>query len=347
MLKVIDIEKALTRKNVLFIDVRSPSEFEDGTILGSINMPILDDEERAIVGTIYRKENPHEATLKGLSLVSTKLPNIYSTIKKYSMEYDEIVIFCWRGGMRSKSICNLLNMLNIDNVYQLKGGYKSYRKYVIDFLEDKVEQYKFIMIHGLTGVGKTHILDQLELIGEPVLNLEKLAKNSGSVFGDIVFTGKPPTQKMFESLIFHVLYSSKEKYIFVESESKRIGSVQVPESIYRRMVNGYHILIKTTFENRIEVILKDYANYLGINDSKIIASLNHLRKRLGNKAVNDLIDKVEQKDYTYVIKYLMEHYYDPLYNYSIQKYKNYDLVVDYEKIEEVIPILSDFGKSIS
>ncbi|QZY56807.1 tRNA 2-selenouridine(34) synthase MnmH [Crassaminicella profunda] len=342
MVKVIDVEKALTLKNTLFIDVRAPLEYEDGTILGAKNIPILDDEERAIVGTIYRQENPHEATVKGLDLVSTKLPNLYSTVKQYSMEYDHIVIFCWRGGMRSKSVCNLLTMLNIDNIYQLKDGYKSYRKYVIDFLENKIERYKFIMLHGLTGVGKTHILDQLEAIKEPVLNLEEIAKNSGSVFGDIVFSGKPPSQKTFESLIFHVLYNSKENYIFVESESKRVGSVMVPDAVYNQMVNGYHVLIKTTFENRIEVILKDYAKHLEVNHSKIVASLNHLRKKLGNESVNNLINKIEEKDYTYVIQYLMEHYYDPLYNYSIKKYENYDLVIDYEKMEDVIPILNDF-----
>jgi tRNA 2-selenouridine synthase len=346
VLKVIDIEKALTLKNTLFIDVRSPLEFEEGTIFTAKNIPILDNEERAIVGTIYRKENPEEATAKGLDFVSTKLPNLYQTMKEYSMEYDYIVIFCWRGGMRSKSVCNLLSMLNVKNVYQLRGGYKSYRQYVMDFLENKMSQYKFIMMHGLTGVGKTHILDELEAIGEPVLNLERIAKNSGSVFGNIVFNGKPPSQKDFESLIFHVLQDAKEKYVFVESESKRIGSVMVPETVYHQMIEGYHILIKTTLKNRIKIILEDYAHHLEINHFKIVESLNYLRKRLGNKAVDQLIYKIDEKDYTYVVEYLMKYYYDPLYNHSIKKYENYDLVIDYEKIENTIPILSNFINNI-
>jgi tRNA 2-selenouridine synthase len=346
VLKVIDIEKALTLKNTLFIDVRSPLEFGEGTILGAKNIPILDDEERAIVGTIYRKENPQEATVKGLDLVSTKLPNLYKTMKEYSMKYDHIVIFCWRGGMRSKSVCNLLSMLNVKNIYQLKDGYKSYRKYVMDFLENKMNQYKFIMMHGLTGVGKTHILDKLEAIGEPVLNLERIAKNSGSVFGNIVFSGRPPSQKDFESLIFHMLQNAKEKYVFVECESKRIGSVRVPETVYDQMIEGHHILIKTTLKNRIEIILKDYAHHLEVNHLKIVESLNHLRKRLGNEAIDQLIHKIEGKDYIYVVEYLMKYYYDPLYDYSIKKYENYDLVVDYEKIENTIPILNNFINNI-
>ncbi|TCO79886.1 tRNA 2-selenouridine synthase [Marinisporobacter balticus] len=346
MLKVIDIEKALTIKNTLFIDVRAPAEFADGTILGAVNFPILDDEERAIVGTIYRKENSDQATLTGLNLVSSKLPNLYATIKQYSKEYEYIIIFCWRGGMRSKSTCSFLSMLNIPNVYQLANGYKSYRKYVIDFLDNKIEKYKFIMLHGLTGVGKTHILKKLEKAGKYTLDLEELAKNKGSVFGTIGFSEGSPSQKKFESLIFHVLYRADEKYIFVESESKRIGSVNVPDRVYDQMVNGYHIFVKTKIENRVEIILKDYVKYLEANDKSIGKALDHLRKRLGNEAVDTLIKKIEKKDYTFVIKYLMKYYYDPLYEYSIKKYENYHLTVEYEDMNEVIPILMDFIENI-
>ncbi|WP_168198282.1 tRNA 2-selenouridine(34) synthase MnmH [Crassaminicella thermophila] len=346
MLKVIDIKEALALKNVLFIDVRSQSEYDDGTIPGSVNIPILDDAERVIIGTIYRKKSPDEATLEGLNFASNKLPNLYKKIKEYSKKYDNIVIFCWRGGMRSTSVCTLLSMLKISNIYRLTGGYKNYRKYVIDFLKNKIDRYKFVMLHGLTGVGKTHILEKLQCIGKPVLNLEKIAKNSGSVFGNIVFSGKPPTQKMFESLIFNVLYKAEEDYIFVESESKRIGSVQIPEAVYNRMINGYHILLKTTLENRIKIILEDYVVHLEENDFKIMKSINHLRKRLGNEAVDKLIKKIDTKDYTYVVKYLMEYYYDPLYKYSIKKYNNYDIVIDYDDINDVLPIINSFLNNI-
>ncbi|WP_165000326.1 tRNA 2-selenouridine(34) synthase MnmH [Anaerophilus nitritogenes] len=344
MFKVIDIKKALTLEKTIFIDVRSPAEYEEGTILDSINIPILDDSERAIVGTIYRKENKDKATLTGLNLVSYKIPNLYETIKGYSKEYDHIIIFCWRGGMRSKSVCNLLSMLDIPNIYQLKDGYKGYRRYVINYLETDILKYDFIVLHGMTGVGKTHILQELKKIDVPILNIEEMAQNSGSVFGDMVFEKKPPTQKNFESLLFHKMYCMKESYIFIESESKRIGNVQIPDTLYHYMMQKHHILIQTTIENRVNVILKDYVHHLDRNYEKIKKSLHYLRKRLGNSAVDILIQKIDEKNYSYVIEYLMKYYYDPFYQYSIYKYE-YDLVIEYKHIEEAVTKLKEFIKN--
>lgn len=342
----IDIDTALRKNKTLFIDVRSPLEFKEATIPGAISTPILDDEERAVVGTIYRKINSDEATIKGVEYASEKLPGLFSTIKQYADQYDHVVIFCWRGGTRSKSVCSFLNMLNINNVYQLIGGYKAYRKYIVDYIENNMEKHTFVMVHGLTGVGKTHILDKLDALGLPVINLEEIAKNSGSVFGDIVFEGTPPSQKMFDGELFHALFHTNKNYIFVESESKRIGNVQIPDALYNRMVTGYHVLVKTTLENRVNVILKDYVDHLVTQDEKIKKSISHLRKRLGNKTVDLLLQKVEEQDYNYVIKYLIENYYDPLYKFSIEKYDHYDLVVDYEKMEECIELFVQFWENL-
>ncbi|WZL74900.1 tRNA 2-selenouridine(34) synthase MnmH [Clostridiaceae bacterium 35-E11] len=341
-MQVINIEKALEMQNVVFIDVRSPSEYKEATIYGAINIPILDDIERAMVGTIYRMESVEQATVEGLKYVAPKLPSIYAQIKEYSKKYDRVIIFCWRGGMRSKSTCDFLDMLRITNVYQLIGGYKAYRRYVVNFLKNSIDPYQFIMLHGLTGVGKTHILERLETIGYTVLNLERMAKNSGSVFGDIVFEGKPPSQKMFETYLFNCLYFTKNKYIFVESESKRIGSVQVPDSIYNQMISGYHILIHTTMNNRVEIILNDYVGTLERQDDKIKKAVHHLRKRLGNDPVDKLLKKIEQKDYISVIKYLIEYYYDPLYRYSIDKYEHYDLIIEYVNMDDAISQIIEF-----
>ncbi|WP_053957381.1 tRNA 2-selenouridine(34) synthase MnmH [Inediibacterium massiliense] len=344
MFTVIDIKEALALEKTLFIDVRSPSEYEDGTILGAINIPILDDSERAIIGTIYKKESKDKATVTGLNLVSHKLPNLYETIRAYSKEYDYIIIFCWRGGMRSRSVCNLLSMLDIPNIYQLKDGYKGYRRHVINYLENDILKYHFIVLHGVTGVGKTHILEELKKEDIPILNLEEMAQNSGSVFGDLVFEKKPPSQKNFESLLFHKMHSFKESYIFIESESKRIGNVQIPDHLYHHMMQKYHILIETNLENRVNVILKDYIHHLDQNHEKIKKSLDHLRKRLGNKWVDTLIQKVDEKNYSYVIEYLMKHYYDPLYKYSIEQYE-YDLVIEYKYIKEAVTKLKEFIKN--
>lgn len=346
MLKPIHVEDSLKIKNKLFIDVRSPSEFQESTIPGAVNIPILDDEERAQVGTVYRQESPEKATILGLDFAAPKLSRIYGTIQEYARKYDAVIVFCWRGGMRSKSVCSFLDMLHVANIYQLVGGYKAYRKYVVDFLDQGIERFRFVMLHGLTGVGKTYILEKLKALGQPVLDLERMAQNSGSVFGDIVFEGTPPTQKTFESRIFDTLYAIKEDYVFVESESKRIGNVQVPDSLYNRMIGGFHILIHTSMENRIHTILQDYVEHLDGKNHKIINAILHLRKRLSNDVVSNLIGKIENKDYIYVIKYLFEHYYDPLYQYSIDKYKPYDLVIDYGTMEDAVTVLQNFVKTI-
>ena len=341
MLNRIDVEEALNMKDAIMIDVRSPAEFEEATIPGAINIPLLEDMERANVGTAYRQESIEKATTLGINYASQKLTDLYSLINNYHLQKKKIIIFCWRGGMRSKSVCSFLNSLNLINVYQLVGGYKSYRKYVLDFLEKPMD-FRFIVLHGLTGVGKTHILNELEKSGEPVLDLEYLASNSGSVFGNIAFKRKCPSQKMFESYVFNVLYSLRRKVIFVESESKRIGNTQIPEKIYEKIINGDHVLINTTLENRIKIIKNDYIK--SNQDDKIIDAIQNLKKRLGNEKVVDLVNKIHEKNYDYVIRTLIEIYYDPLYKYSIEQYEEYDLILDYNEISDILPELIQWGK---
>ncbi|SHI78567.1 tRNA 2-selenouridine synthase [Geosporobacter subterraneus DSM 17957] len=346
MTSLITIEEALKLKKAIFIDVRSPAEYAESTIVDAVNFPILNDEERAEIGTVYRRDSHQKAIRLGVKYASYKLPSLYDQIVDYQKEYEHIIFFCWRGGMRSKSVCNFLSMFNVPQVYQLAGGYKAYRKFIMDYFENHLDPYHFIMVHGLTGVGKTHILEGLSEKGLKVLNLEKLAQNSGSVFGDIVFKGSPPSQKMFESMIFHILYGAAEKNIFVESESKRIGNVQIPDKIYQRMVAGSHVLVNTSLENRVNIILKDYINHVEEKEEKIRKAIEHLRKRLGNEAVDHLLQKQSEKAYPYIIRYLIEYYYDPLYQYSIEKYKNYDLEIFYDNIENAIKELRDFEMSL-
>lgn len=346
MIDFVTVEECLSFKNALFIDVRSPSEYKEATIVNAINFPILTDAERAEVGTVYRKESHQKAISLGVKFASYKLPQLYDRTQEYIKKYDQIVFFCWRGGMRSKSVCNFLSMLKVPHVYQLVGGYKAYRKYIMDYFENELDAFRFVMVHGHTGVGKTHILEQLALGGMGVLNLEELAQNSGSVFGDIVFSGDIPTQKMFESRIFHTFYYSPNKTIFVESESKRIGNVQIPEKIYQRMVGGYHVLIETTMENRIHTILQDYNCHLIESENEIKKALENLRKRLGNEAIDILLLKLSQKEYRFIVEYLFENYYDPLYQYSIEKYRDYDLIINYIQIEEAVNQLIEFANNL-
>lgn len=338
----ISIEEALNLPKTIFVDVRSENEFEEANIPGSINIPILNNEERSEVGKVYRNVSHEKAKILGLRYASYKLEEIYCKILELKKQYDNIIFYCWRGGMRSKSVCTVLKTLQAGNMYRLSGGYKSYRKFVFDYFEKHVDEFKFIVLHGLTGVGKTIIIDELEKDNISIMNLEKLAKNSGSVFGDLLFEGKSPSQKQFESHIFNDLYYNDKKYVIVESESKRIGSINVPDQVIKAMEEGYHILIETNMKNRVHNIYNDYVKKDSDINDKLIKCIKHLNKRLGNKNIEVLTDKIHLGYYEYVIEFLIKDYYDPLYKYSIDRINKTDLIIKYDKIDDATNAIKDF-----
>ena len=339
---LISTKEALSLPNPIFIDLRSEDEFSEAHIPGAINIPILKNEERSEVGKIYRNKSIEEAKILGLHYASYKLEEIYRKVLGLKRKYDNIIIYCWRGGMRSRAFCNLLYTLGTKGVYQLIGGYKAYRKFVLDFMDNGIKKYKFIVLHGLTGVGKTIIINKLEGAKISTVNLEKLAQNSGSVFGDILFKGNPPSQKQFESLLFHKLYNTNNRLVVVESEGKRIGSISIPDSMVRLMEEGHHILIRTSLKNRIKNIHHEYVKEDLHIDDKLIKCINYLNKKLGNKNVDMLANKIHSKDYDFAIKYLINNYYDPLYKYSINKLDKFDLSIDYDNIDDAVISVKDF-----
>lgn len=346
MNRIIDIKSALELKDTIFVDVRAPLEYEEDRIINSKNIPLLDDNERSIVGTLYKQEGKELAIEKGLKFTGEKLEYFYSEFINLSKVYKNIVIYCSRGGMRSSSLVNFLSVLGL-NTYKLEGGYKSYRNYVIDFLENLDKYYEFIVLHGLTGVGKTDALKYLHKNDINTLDLEEFAKNSGSVFGHVYFNDSPPSQKLFESVIFNHIYELKSKYIFIESESKRIGGICLPNSMYDIITKkGYHILLEDSIDSRIERLVDQYVNLSFKDNSTIINSLEKLRKRLGNENVNYLIEKMNLKEYSLVAKELILNYYDPLYKYSIDKYE-YELKLSCSNFENAMEKLILFYERLN
>ncbi len=344
-LKTIEIGKALSLDDTVFVDVRSPLEYEEDRIVGAINIPLLDDEERKIIGTLYKQEGKDIAIEEGLRFTSNKIDDFYIQFRNLSREYENIVIYCARGGMRSASMVNFFSPLGM-NLIQLEGGYKSYRNHVLRFWENIHEKCELIVLHGLTGVGKTEALYSLQEKGISTLDLEGLAKNSGSVFGHVYFKENPPSQKYFESLLFNEIKNSKSKYLFIESESKRIGGVCLPNDIYDKMTKeGYHILLKSNMENRIKRLVHQYVRFNDKEDGIIIDSLEKLRKRLGNEKVNLLIKKIHLKEYDFIARELLVNYYDPLYKYSIDKYR-YDLILNCDHFHGAIKELELFYKRL-
>lgn len=309
-----DIEEGII-DDYLLIDLRSPSEYTDGSIPGALNISLFNDEERAIVGKIYRQECPDKAKKKGIEIVSKKLPDIYSRIEELSSQYKYLIFFCSRGGMRSDSVASFLESLGV-NALKLEGGYKSYRNHVLDNLPRLVENIKFIVLYGNTGCGKTLLLKRLKEKGMDTLDLEGCANHRGSTLG-CVGLGEPNSQKNFESLIYDALIHKKSNIVYIEGESKRIGRDIIPDYIFQAMKEGIHVEIKASIEKRVDNILQDY---VGNTDKQLIEAISHMRRQLGNRKVDKYIELIKRHDYQPVIKELMEEYYDPLYGHNKKNY---------------------------
>lgn len=315
MFKATDYEEILKFKNPLFIDLRSEGEFEEGTILGAISMPLLSNEERKIVGTLYVSGDIKGAKEKGVEFFAPKLTDYYRRISQ--MEEDhEVVLFCSRGGFRSTALFNLLKTLG-HKVYKLDHGYKSYRKYVLNFM-GTLKDYKYVVLKGYTGCGKTEILKELRKRGENVLDLEGLAKHRGSLFGGIGM-GLQPSQKTFESELMESFKGFKQGPVFVEGESSRIGSINLPAELIRAMGQTDKVfLIEDTIERRTARIKSDYLSDYGLEKKEeIISAFENLRRYISAKRYENYLKLLDEENFDLIIKDLIIKYYDA--NYSINK----------------------------
>jgi len=311
-MEIIEIQDCIG-KDYVFIDVRSPKEFIEDRVINAVNVPIFSNEERAIIGTIYTKESKEKAMDVGVDYFSKNLPEIMAKIKPFTGK--KMVIYCWRGGMRSKSFTSMLDSLGYD-VKQLVGGYKTYRKYVRETLESFEIKPKYIVLHGLTGSGKTEFVNAFK----NSLDLEGLAQHRGSFFGDINL--KPHTQKMFESLLLDdLLKLQNEKYVVVEGESKKIGKVQIPNFVMKHMKDGTHVQVIVPMKDRVKRIIEDYDIISDDNIELLKEKIGLLSQRLGKKKVLELIKLLEEKNYRELVETVLKEYYDPLYEHYIGQFK--------------------------
>ncbi|KMT20975.1 tRNA 2-selenouridine(34) synthase MnmH [Clostridium cylindrosporum] len=328
MIRTIDYKKIdddEIKDSYVIIDVRSPKEFRRATIPGAINIPIFSDEEREEIGTVYVKDSVEKAKHLGVIAASKKLPEIYDKIQKLQRKYKMIIFFCERGGMRSSSLVSFLYTVGI-NSFKLLGGYKAYRGFINENLPRKVEQVRFIVLHGNTGVGKTKLLKRLSEEGFDILDLEGCANNRGSLFGDIGL-GDENSQKYFESLVYNTLKKRKGNIVFVEAESKRIGHVIIPDYIYSLMKSGNHININADLSSRVANIMEDYVHN---NVDELIEHIDKLSKYISSKNIEKYKKEILDGKYKGVIEELMLKYYDPLYENKIY---NYSLEVDNSNID--------------
>ena len=216
------------------IDVRSPSEFADDHIPGAVSLPVLDDRERAEVGTLHAQASAFAAKRRGAALVTRNIARILETYCANQPREWKPVVYCWRGGKRSGALAHILSEIGWRAV-QLDGGYRAYRRHVITLLEQVPSRFRFYVICGLTGTGKSRLLQALADAGAQVLDLEGLARHRGSLLGDL--PGDPqPSQRRFDSeLLAQLQCLDPQRPVFVESESRKIGTVQLPDALLAAM----------------------------------------------------------------------------------------------------------------
>lgn len=324
--------------NYVLVDVRSPGEYKESTINGAINIPLFDDEERASIGTIYTRESTEKAKKIGVDIVAKKLPEIYDRVNQLEKQYNKVVLFCARGGMRSGSIAELLGALG-SRVERIKDGYKGYRAFITEQLPELNHKVEYVVLHGNTGVGKTEILKKLRGHGYNVLDLEGCANHRGSLLGSVGL-GETTSQKQFESNVYEELKGIKGKYVFVEAESRRIGRVVIPEYIHNKMKEGIHVFVDADIEFRKDIIVKEYTKMENCKE-EICEALLKLKKHISEKNIEEYCGKVMQEEYDEVVKELMVKYYDPLYMHSSDKY-DYDFKLMVSNIEEAAKALESF-----
>ncbi len=344
MVKEISIDQALDSDDLLLIDVRSEMEYSEATIPGAVNVPILGDEERSAVGTLYRIEGPEPARRLALALVAPKMAEKISEICNLAAG-KKVAVFCWRGGMRSQYMASVLKTAGLP-VYRVIGGYKAYRRYVYGYLDREELTQKAVVLNGLTGVGKTDVLIRLAQKGFPALDLEGLAEHRGSVFGKI---GLPPspTQKSFESSIVWFLKEIGEKSVFVvECESRRVGKILLPVPLLNSIKNGIQVLLYTSLENRVKRIRDVYTNGPGENVKELQHSTSLLKNKIGAAKAEALNSMLEQRSFELVFTYLLKNYYDPLYRYPDGPSDEYALSVDTTDIEEASEKVFNFVKNL-
>ncbi|BAZ00278.1 tRNA 2-selenouridine synthase [Tolypothrix tenuis PCC 7101] len=303
------------------IDVRSPSEFIEDHIPGAINLPVLNDAERAEVGTIYKQVCSFTARKIGAALVTR---NIYQHLSQHFAAKDpdyHPLVYCGRGGQRSISMAVVLTQIGWQ-VTVIDGGYKTYRNYVRQQIEHLPAQFNYQMLCGLTGTGKTHILEKIRQRGAQVLDLESLANHRGSLLGG-QWPGKPisqPSQKYFESLLVqHLQQFNPQEVVWIESESIKIGQIYLPQSLWQKMRQANCVEIQLPIAARVQFLLQEYPHLITHPDV-LKRKLEKLKNRCGWEKLSQWYQLIDAGNWESLVQDILHCYYDPIYNHSTKSY---------------------------
>ncbi len=310
-------------------DVRSPLEFAHAHIPGAVSLPIFTNEQRAQIGTTYKQVSRQDAIKIGLGYFGPQMLSYVQTVehelKKYNQtDIPKVLVHCWRGGMRSGAMAWLLGFYGFD-VVLLQGGYKSYRNHVLEQLNSNVD---LRVLGGNTGSGKTEVLHELQKQGESVIDLEALAHHKGSSFGGLGMPAQP-SQEQFENNLFQVWSSlSSHQPVWVENESQRIGLLNVPGSLFKKLQEAPLYVLTVPFEERLNHIIKQYG---GFAQTDLVAAILRIQKKLGGLVTKQAIQCLLDQDVAGCFRLLLQ-YYDKLYEESANKQTRKPHIITCERV---------------
>ena len=307
----IDINTFLNlRADLPIVDVRSQKEFQEGHITNAANIPLLNNEERIAVGTDYKQKGQLDAIKTGFRLVGPRLPEIINAAEEISKQ-REILVHCWRGGMRSNNFCQFIGMARIKS-HSLQGGYKAYRQLAMESFK---KPFQFTVLSGYTGSGKSEVLRTLVQKGEQVIDLESLAHHKGSAFGGLDMPPQPTTEQFQNNLFEAILKLDASKRIWIEDESIAIGKIFLPQPFWLQMNISPVVEMIVPKETRINRLVKEYGS---ANKEEFLEAMERVTRKLGGQHFNTAKEKLLQNDMPAVMDILLT-YYDKAYQTSLKK----------------------------
>lgn len=296
------------------IDVRTPAEFADDHIIGAINLPVLSNQQRIDIGTMYKQTGPFEAKLAGAALVAQNIASHLQQSLADKPRNWRPMVYCWRGGQRSGAMAQILSDIGW-HVKLIDGGYKRYRRDILTRLDEMPPKLRFIKLGGVTGTAKTHILRAARALGAQVIDLEGLARHRGSLLG-IEPDADQPAQRLFESEIAHCLEQfDSTRPVFVEAESNKIGQLHIPAALFASMRSAKTVLVTATLKARVAFLRHDY-QHMTNQPERLLPLFDGLVKRYGHDIVDGWKVLSSDGDWDGLVADLLETHYDPAYRRS-------------------------------
>jgi tRNA 2-selenouridine synthase len=299
------------------LDARSLGEFLEDRLPGAISTPVLDDEERITIGTLYKQSSAFDAKKLGAAYVARNIAQMLEHRFQDKPKDWSPLVYCWRGGNRSGALATILARVGWPT-YLLEGGYREYRRAILSGFDTLPQQFNYRVIAGPTGSGKSQILQALAAKGQQVLDLEDLAKHKGSVLGGLVGQPQPP-QKLFDTLVAEKLRGfDPVRPVFVESESKKVGSCQVPDQLITAMRNSPCIIIDASTKTRVALLLAEYEHFT-TDQTHLFKQLDCLTDLHGKKVIDDWKALASACQWNDFVETTLTQHYDPAYFRSMDR----------------------------